>query len=409
LKLDQADVVVVGGGIVGVTTAWFLRRRGLDVVLVEQRELAHGASGRNPGFLWLHCRNPGIALELARAGAALYEEEFLPLLGSTFEYRRRGGMIYFFTEAQRRVFQEFVAARRRDGLAMELLDAKAAREAAPILPETVLGATYCPEDGQIRTPTFVRLLGDACRKHGVRIYEGTAALGLLRTGARATGVRTAAGDIHAASVIWAAGVWTAVLGDEAGLPVPVRPERLGVVQTAPLPRLLDKVIYGPLAAKQYELIRTLPSYRDEDFRDPLEDPGSGLEHLELMAQTEDGSLLLGCPMDYPDRLDARPTARGLHLTLQAFLAQWPQYAGVGIERVWAGLLPFTADSLPIVGEAPGCEGLVIATGHVFGNVAGPITGRLVAELVAGDPPTLPLDDLRPDRPQLRSKSGVVRW
>ncbi len=406
MNLDRADAVVVGGGIVGVSSAYFLRRRGFDVVLLEQRELAYGASGRNAGFLWLHCRNPGIALALARAGAALYGD-FLEEIGPNFEFRRNGGLIYFYTDAQQRVFREFVEARRRDGLRMELLDGQSAREAAPILPPSVLGASYCPEDGQIRTPRFVRALGDLCRRIGVRIYEQTAVLGLLRNGESVTGVRTAQGDVSASAVVWAAGVWTPLLGEAEGLAIPVRPERLGVVETGPLPKLLDKVIYGPTAAKQYELFRSLPSYRDEDFTAPWE--GDGLEHLELMAQTESGSLLLGCPMDYPYAIDQRPTVLGVKMTLDAFLAQWPQYRTLAVERVWAGLLPFTADSLPIVDRVEERPGLFVAAGHVYGNVAGPITGKLIAELVAGDRASLPVGELRLSRPGLATREAVVRW
>src|SRR4051812_31322940 len=105
--LDKADVVVVGGGIVGVSTAYFLASKGHDVVLLEQREIAYGASGRNMGFLHIHHRNPGYALELSRAGRALYDG-FAELLGPTFEFKSNGAMTFFYTDDQRRVFEEYV-------------------------------------------------------------------------------------------------------------------------------------------------------------------------------------------------------------------------------------------------------------------------------------------------------------
>ncbi|MEU1595148.1 FAD-binding oxidoreductase [Streptomyces sp. NPDC005708] len=408
MNLDKADVVVVGGGIVGVSSAYFLAQRGLSVVLVEQHELAHGASGRNLGYLWMHNRNAGFSLQLSRAGRALYDS-FADELGPSFEYRSNGGMIYFHTDDQRRVYSEFVDARRADGLKIELLDEQAAHEAAPILSPDVIGATYSPEDGQIRTPKFVRALAQACRRMGVRIYEDTSALGLLRSGERATGVRTAAGDVTADHVVWATGAWSRMLEAE-GIPIPIHPERLGAIMLGRVPEQLDKVLYGPLAAKNYEMIRSLPSYRDEYFTAAYEDPGHGVEHLECVSKTEDGNLFIGCPMDMPNDLDHRMSAIGLKMAIGALLEAFPRYRNLGVEGVWTGILPTTSDSLPIVDHIDAVPGLVLATGHIYGNVAGPITGKLISELVSGVETSLPLDELAFDRPGLQpAEDGLVRW
>lgn len=408
MLLDKADVVVVGGGIVGVTTAYFLAKKGHSVVLLEQRELAYGASGRNLGYLWMHNRNGGYALELARAGRALYDD-FATELGPAFEYRSNGGMIYFHTDDQRRVYSEFVEARRADGLKMELLDEQEAHEAAPILPPHVIGATYSPEDGQIRTPKFVRALAQACRRLGVRIYEHTPALGLLRDGAKAVGVRTGYGDVPAGKVVWCTGSWSQMLKSD-GVEVPIHPQRMGAVMLGRVEEQLDKVLYGPLAAKSYEMLRSLPSYKDEYFTAEYEDPGHGVEHLECVSKTEDGNLFIGCPMDLQDGIDHRMSAVGLQMTIGALLESFPQYRMLGVEGVWMGVLASTADSLPILDEVEQVPGLVLATGHVYGNVAGPITGKLVAELVSGQETSLSISELALDRPTLKAnEDGLDRW
>src|SRR4051812_8905493 len=132
--MSQQRIIVVGGGLVGTSAAYFLAREGLSVTLLEQQHTGYGASGRNPGFVWLHCRNPGWALEVSLAGRRLYDE-LLRDLPVSFEFRAEGGLIYFNTPEQGRVFEEFVAARRQDGLDMELIDgAEVRRMVGPIRP-----------------------------------------------------------------------------------------------------------------------------------------------------------------------------------------------------------------------------------------------------------------------------------
>ena len=106
----MTSVVVVGGGLVGTATAYYAAREGMQVTLLEQRHTGYGASGRNPGFVWLHCRNPGWALEISLAGRALYDE-LARDLPQPFEFRAEGGIIYFKTPEQGVVFEEFVKTR----------------------------------------------------------------------------------------------------------------------------------------------------------------------------------------------------------------------------------------------------------------------------------------------------------
>ena len=127
------------------------------MTLLEQRHTGYGASGRNPGFVWLHCRNPGWALEISLAGRALYDE-LATDLPEPFEFRAEGGVIYFKTPEQGVVFEEFVKARQADGLDMELIDGAEVRAlVGPIHPD-VLGASFCSNDAQINTPTVVAAL-----------------------------------------------------------------------------------------------------------------------------------------------------------------------------------------------------------------------------------------------------------
>lgn len=114
--------------------------------------------------------------------------------------------------------------------------------------------------------------------------------------------------------------------------------------------------------------------------------------LQLAAQRASGEVLLGCPMDYPAEVDQRPTLAGLAATAQAIAADFPGLASAPIDRVWAGVLPYTTAMAPVIDEA--APGLFVASGHVFGNAAGPMTGRLITQLIQRQEPEIDLSECR---------------
>lgn len=403
--MPRRGAVVVGGGIVGCAAAYFLARAGLTVTLVEREHVAFGASGRNPGFIWLHTRNPGFALEVALAGRRLYselDEELDP-----FEFRESGGLVFFLTPEQGRVLAEFVAARAADGLEMELIGGEEVRRLVPPIREDVLGASYSPLDAHMNTPLFVRALADGARRLSAEVREGVGAEEIVFDGERAAGVRTPEGIVEADAVVVAAGVWTRALLRPADVDIPIGAERLQVLATAPVADRIEPIVYGPLAAKQYDLFRLLPSYEDCHFVAPYEE--AGVELLELLAQRADSSVLLGCPMDYPPTLEMAATVEGVAVTARAIVDDFPGLRRAPVDRAWAGLLPFTTDTVPIIDEVR--PGLFVAAGHIYGNAAGPMTGKLVAALVRGEPPELDLTECRLERslPPLPAAGVPTRW
>lgn len=399
-------VIVVGGGIVGSATAYFAAREGCDVVLLERAQCGYGASGRNPGFVWLHCRNPGFALDISRAGRRLYTH-LVHELPDEFDFRTNGGLIYFNTPEQGAVFEEFVAARRGDGLDIELIDGAEVRRLVPPIRSDVLGASFCSEDAQINTPSVVRALVEGARREGAEVREHTAADELLLADNMVAGVRCGEERIEADAVVVATGAWSNELLAAVDLELPIGAERLQVVGTEPLPIDIKPVVYGPLATKQYTLFRDLPSWSNELFAAPYEEE-LGIEMLQLVAQRATGEVLMGCPMDYPPGVDMRPTLAGLHATARSIGDDFPGLVGAPVERVWAGALPYTTDMLPVIDQAR--PGLFIASGHVFGNAAGPMTGMLMAQLIQGRAPDLDLSKCRFGRAVAEVHAGTPsRW
>ena len=386
----RESIIVVGGGLVGASTAYFAAREGIEVTLLEMKERGYGASGRNPGFVWLHCRNPGWALDISLAGRALYDElkEDLPV---PFEFRADGGLIYFTDERQAPVFEQFVAARKADGLDMSLIGNAEVRDlVGPIRPD-VLGASFCSNDAQINTPTVVNALIEGAIAQGAKVLEGVEVQWLIASEATIIGVESDHGNFMADSVVIATGAWTEKLMAANDVDARVGRERLQVVALEPLPMQIKPVVYGPLTAKQYTLFRDLPAW-DEDAFITEEERRTGAWMLALAAQRANGEILFGCPMDYPSDVNMTTSVSGIRSVLDYIERDFPGLADASLDRVWAGVLPFTSDMVPIIDEI--MPGLVVAAGHVFGNSSGPMTGKLVAQMLCGQTPQLDMTEVR---------------
>ncbi len=387
-------VVVIGGGIVGASAAYFCAREGMAVTLLERRTLGYGASGRNPGWIYVQGRTAGFALDIARAGRAMIPELQRELPGG-FEFRPSGGLMYFTTPEQGAVFEEFVAARRADGLDIAVIDGAAVRRLVPPIRADVLGASYCSEDALMVTSTFVEALGRGARAHGADIREGVAAKRLELDGDRAVAVETDAGRFEADAIVVAMGAWSTALLADVAVDVPIGGERLQIMSTTPQPFTVEPLVYGPNATKQYALFRDLPSWNEALFQGDRE-PGDETVLLPLLSQRASGEVLLGCATDYPGELDPHPTLAGLAQVARGFATDFPALRDVPITRTWAGYLPFTSDQAPVIDEV--MPGLFVAAGHAFGNSAGPVTGRVIGDLIAGREPSFDIGECRYGRP-----------
>jgi glycine/D-amino acid oxidase-like deaminating enzyme len=371
---QQFDAVVVGGGIAGAASAYYLRRQGLSVALIEQHAPAWGASGRNPGFLWLQTKAAGTAMEFSLAGRRIVET----LAGELpdFGFRACGGLITYRDEAFAEAARAFVADRAQAGLSLKLLDREELHSLCPQIGPQVSGAVWNPLDAHQDTPLLVRRLVAAFSDAGGRLIAPARVTAIEVEKGRCRGVRLAGGDVLAcATVVVACGPWSNELLAPHGLGVPFQWTRFEAASTGAAPFRIGRVVAGQSLFRFF----TPPGMDAAAFpRDPSEQIRPALGFTEQIASMPDGSIQFGCAYEIGSSHD-QPTVAGQAMACSIMSRNFPALSELPITRQWAGLVAQTPDGLPVIDAACGIEGLMLNTGHFFGNLAGAFSGKLLAE------------------------------
>jgi glycine oxidase len=357
---DSADVLIVGGGIIGCSIAYFLRKRGAEVIVLEKGDIGGQASSAAAGLLAPIrplCQHDWFkAFQLA--GLARFSS-FIPELeatsGATVGYEQTGTLRLLPSE-KLNVVQAWAESWRREGYHIEVLRSDEVYEREPRLCSGLHGAVAIANEAQVVPVQLVQAYKQASLRLGARLYDHTEVVSLQQAGRgkRITGVRTEHGDSLACQqLVLAAGAWSAQCGAWLDLPFPVRPVR------------------GELIALQ----QPSPPIRHIIFDEGIVD-----EDIYI-APKPNGTLIVGATKADVG-FDISVSAGGaLHL-LQAATRLSPTLAHCPIQRMWAGLRPKTPDSRPLLGPVPSWENVVIASGHGgFGVLLSAITGETVAELV----------------------------
>jgi sarcosine oxidase subunit beta len=382
---DTADAVVVGGGTVGAWCAYFLRRSGLDrVVLVERRTLGEGASSRAAGVVRTQGGTPW-AVQLGEWSRKFYlrqQDEICIDSG----FIQQGYVLPCFTAADVVAARERMAMQHALGLSVRWLEPGQLDTLNPTLaPGRTLGGTYCAEDGFITPPRNVTAYAVALATSGVVLRERTAFTGLLTTGptpGRAgsasadavTGVRTSAGPISAPLVILTGGPELASVCNLAAIAVPAGGVRHQVAVTQPHP---------DLARERVPMVFDLAA--------------------GLYWRPEEGGLLFGMSNPHEPPGKALSVDEPYLAVMRQRLAELvPVTAGLGLRRTWAATIDYTPDHLPIIGPAisggQALAGVTVASAGGAGMMWGPGVARAAADVaLTGRSDVVDTTDLGLDR------------
>ena len=366
-----ADVVIIGGGVMGVSTAYHLASKGCSDVLLLERNRFFGeeATGRCAGGIRYQFSNE-IDIRLSLHSLPMLER-FADELEQEIDLRRCGYLFLLSREEDVKVFRENVALQRSLGVDTEWLSPEEAQERAyPVDTKGILAATFNARDGLADPSGVVQGYVKGARRLGARLLSETAATGIETKHGRVCAVLTNQGRVTTGAVVDAAGPWAAELGAMAGIRVPVQPVRRQIAVTTAIPGL------------------------PQDFPMVIDFAQSLYFHLEGQG------VLTGMSNPHEREGVDQSVDPEWELThLEAAVARFPLLENAGVLNRWAGLYEVSPDSLAILGKVPHVEGFYCINGFSgHGFMHGPICGLLLAEeILEGKATTVDIAPLRIDR------------
>lgn len=376
--MKATDVVIVGGGVIGLSIAYELSQQGLTTTVLDRGPLGRAASWAGAGILAPPAgRATGRPEEALRSLSARlfprWSEALRAETGLDNGYRACGAVDIALTEAESAELETRVALWRGEEVPHERLDAKALKGLEPGLVDSIVNAYLVPGRAQIRNPRHLKALEFACSLRGTVLRPGVAVEGIETVGDTITAVRTVEGTLPCDRVVLAAGAWSGDLASRMGLEIMTPPIKGQMVLLRCARPMLRRIIeHGP-----YYLV-----------------------------PRDDGRLLVGATQEDVG-FDTRATAGAVaQLTVMA-QRLCPGLAEAEFERCWAGLRPGNRDNRPTIGLVPGYRNLVVATGHLrSGLQLSTGTAVVVADLLLGRTPPFDPTPFRPGRDPSKPATGA---
>lgn len=401
---ESVDVAIIGGGVIGISTAWFLRQQGKTVLVCDKGRVAGEQSSRNWGWVRVTARDPD-EVPIAIDSLACWDE-LSAELGPELGFTRQGILMLAAGSEDLGECEDWLAVAKEHNVDTRMLTRKESNRLIGASSERWAGGMLTPSDGRAEPFKAVPAIARALQQRGALIKESCAVRSLDIEAGKVAGIITERGLVKASSVVCAGGAWSSLFLSNLGIELPQLTVRSSVVRTAKCPSVFDgnaglKDIYvrrrqdggytvaagmteHTIAADSFRyLFRFLPSRRmtsDIRVRFGKDVVQKGLFKTSWSA--DDRS-----PFEDHRVLNPSPSKVGLNLIRRNLAARVPELATVEFEETWAGMIDATPDVVPVMDQVPAIPGLFLATGfsgHGFG--IGPGAGKVMADLVLGNRP-----------------------
>ncbi len=359
--IETADVVIVGGGIIGCSIAYHLARAKVHTVVIDSGQPGQEASSAAGGFLAVASGSQlrGPTFELKRASLELYEplvQELKEKTGIDSEYLKYGLLKLVRSNEDDEQLRALYNLRCEQGLPAEWLSAEDVWKLEPELTRELRGAVFFPGDPHLNNPRFTQALAVGAQKLGVEFITGRAVTGVKKEGSRVVAVSAEGEEIKGEKVVIAAGGWSGKVGKFFGLDIPVEPAK------------------GQIVTCRADFLHHLVAWSDY-----------------FLVPRLNGEVLIGSTVEFVG-FDKEVTLETVRNFLDGIAEVIPALVKRPLGRTWAGLRPYSATGRPILCPAPELDNVILATGHFRdGILLAPITGKLIAELITSGNPSPSLE------------------
>jgi sarcosine oxidase subunit beta len=361
--MTTADVVIIGGGIIGLSSGYWLAKAGAKVVILEKGRVGWEASSRATGFLSLRGEQPlesPLAVEAERLWHTLDAE-----LGSPTEWNAGGRLWAATTPEEWDELQETYKLFSETGIPFRLIEGKETRKIVPCLPENVIGGIHTTRSGHANPQRTTQAFAWALVRHGGEILENTPAIGIVTKAGKVAGVKTPDLVIETSTVVNCAGPQVGLVAEMVGVNVPVAAARMEAMVTVPLPPLFQVALVA---------------------------------HGLSLRQTRRGNIHFnGGPHEWIDveltKSPAKPNTPIIRNMARRLAELFPSLANIQVLRSWGGVVEMTPDVNCIIERLDEPDGFIIATtsGHGFGMA--PSVGLAISELALNGNTNLPIASL----------------
>ena len=390
----ESDVLVIGAGICGVTTAFHLAQHGHRVTVLERGNIASEASGVNAGGLgglgWGN--NPDLQSYLTAGSFEIFKSLQLDM-GYDIEFIAPGGLQGIHNEEQWDWVRDRVLNYQTQGYHAELLTSREARAIEPEASESIPGFMYLSKRGKANPTKTTVAFGEAASALGTDLRIGHNVEDMNQQTDGSWQVQTNQGIFSAKTIVLAVGAWSKPVGDILGIDIPVAPVKGQMWATAPMPPSI------------YHLSGSMESAYDWDCQTPDANFPPDITHRGNTritrhlygGQSRNGEIIFGGDRQLVG-YDYTPTANGIEVNRDQASEIIPMVGKLPITRTWAGIMPFSMDGKPIIGKIPLFDNLFIVTGLAssgFGR--GPMSGKLLADYIHTGHPAPVLAEADPAR------------
>lgn len=375
-----ADVVVIGGGVMGASTAFHLAEAGVSVVLLERGDLAGGSTSKAAGGIRANFSDE-LNIALGKRSLELFHD-FPNRPGQEIDLHTSGYLFVLTDQESLEHFTEAVSLQREMGIDARMVSVEEALTLSPLLdPSGVLGAAYSPDDGHCSPESVVLGYATGARHHGAVILTGCEATGINTEAGLITSVETSLGTIETTCVVNCAGAWSPLIAQMVGLDLPVVPVRRELLITEPMPEPVEMAFTIDYSTSLYW---------------HREGPG-------ILTGFSDKSVAMGFGLtrdpEFPGKLAELAAERA------------PALLDLGVQTGWAGLYEVTPDHNALLGEFTDVSRMLYATGFSgHGFLQGPAVGEILRDMYLGLTPFVDvsaLDVSRFARGELRPERNIV--